>query len=56
MTRTFLYRCPNTGRTVQDWSAEEVTDQEDRWRISVDRVLGVHTRPADQSENWESAR
>ena len=28
MSRTFLYRCPNPGRTVQGWSAEEVTDDE----------------------------
>jgi len=29
MARTFLYRCPNTGKTVQGWSAEEVSDQHD---------------------------
>jgi hypothetical protein len=28
MARTFLYRCPDTGRTVQGWSAEEVSDQD----------------------------
>ena len=31
MSRTFLYRCPNTGRTVQGWSAEEVTDDENAY-------------------------
>ena len=25
---SFLYRCPNTGQTVQGWSAEEVTDDD----------------------------
>jgi hypothetical protein len=29
MTRTFLYQCPTTGQTVQGWSAEEVSDQDD---------------------------
>jgi hypothetical protein len=29
MASTFLYRCPNTGQTVQGWSAEEVSDQDD---------------------------
>jgi hypothetical protein len=29
MPRTFLYRCPNTGRTVQGWSADEVTDDDE---------------------------
>ena len=28
MATTFLYRCPNTGRTVQGWSAEEINDDE----------------------------
>ena len=26
MARTFLYRRPTTGQTVQGWSADEVTD------------------------------
>jgi|RhiMetdeSRZDD1v2_1073273.scaffolds.fasta_scaffold3054015_2 hypothetical protein len=29
MTSTFLYRCPNTGQTVQGWSTDEVTDNDD---------------------------
>ena len=29
MSTTLLYRCPNTGRTVQGWSADEVTDDND---------------------------
>ena len=29
MSTRLLYRCPNTGRTVQGWSADEVTDDND---------------------------
>ena len=29
MMAPFLFRCPNTGRTVQGWSADEVTDDDD---------------------------
>ena len=29
MSTTLLYRRPNTGRTVQEWSADEVTDDND---------------------------
>ena len=32
MSTTLLYRCPNTGRTVQGWSAEEVTDDDDTYQ------------------------
>ena len=28
MATTYLYRCPNTGQTVQGWSADEVTDDD----------------------------
>ncbi len=28
MTTPFLYRYPNTGQTVQGWSAEEVADDD----------------------------
>jgi hypothetical protein len=28
MLRTFLYRCPNTGQTVQGWSADEMIDDD----------------------------
>jgi len=38
MSRTFLYRCPNTGQTVQGWSADEVTDQDDDTYQSFARV------------------
>jgi hypothetical protein len=31
MATTFLYRCPNTDRTVQGWSAKEVTDDENAY-------------------------
>ena len=27
----FLYRCPNTSRTVQGWSAEEINDDENAY-------------------------
>ncbi len=33
MARTFLYRCPNTGQTVQGWSADEVTKQDDTYQL-----------------------
>jgi hypothetical protein len=32
MPRTFLYRCPNTGRNVQGWSADEVTDDDETYQ------------------------
>ena len=32
MSRTFLYRCPNTGQNVQGWSADEVTDDDDTYQ------------------------
>ena len=32
MSTTLLYRCPNTGRTVQGWSADEVTDDDDTYQ------------------------
>jgi hypothetical protein len=28
MATTYLYRCPDTGQTVQGWSADEVTDDD----------------------------
>jgi hypothetical protein len=31
MATTFSYRCPKTGHTVQGWSAEEVTDDENAY-------------------------
>ena len=32
MSTTLLYRCPNTGRTVQGWSADEVTGDDDTYQ------------------------
>jgi hypothetical protein len=32
MPRTFLYRCPNTGQTVQGWSADEAADEDDTYQ------------------------
>ena len=32
MATTFLYRCPNTGQTVQGWSADEVTDDDNTYQ------------------------
>ena len=29
METTFLYRCPNTRQTVQGWSAEDVSDDDE---------------------------
>ena len=29
MARTFLYRCPNTGQSVQGWSADEGRPDDD---------------------------
>jgi hypothetical protein len=36
MATTFLYRCPNTGRTVQGWSGDEITDDDDDAYQSVE--------------------
>jgi hypothetical protein len=42
--KTFLYRCPNTGQTVQGWSADEVPDGDDNSYQSFTCVActGVH--------------
>ena len=32
MSRTFLYRRPNTGQNVQGWSTDEVTDEGDTYQ------------------------
>ena len=34
MATTFLYRCPNTGQTVQGWSADDVTDDDEYQSIA----------------------
>ena len=36
MATTFLYRCPNTGQTVQGWSADEITADDDDVYQSVE--------------------
>ena len=33
MATTYLYRCPNTGQTVQGWSADEVTDDDTAYEL-----------------------
>ena len=35
MATTFLYRCPNTGQTVQGWSAEEIIDDENAYETAA---------------------
>ena len=32
MATTFLYRCPNTRQTVQGWSAEDVSDDDNEYQ------------------------
>ena len=32
MATTFLYRCPNTRQTVQGWSAEDPTDDDNEYQ------------------------
>ena len=32
MATTFHYRCPNTGQTVQGWSADDATDDGDEYQ------------------------
>ena len=49
----FLDRCPNTSRTVQGWSAEEINDDENALRVG--RVFGVHADALCQSENRQGA-
>ena len=49
MSRTFLYRCPNTSQNVQGWSADEVTDDDDTYQsfecIACTRVHLVNVGP-----------
>ena len=35
MARTFLYRCPNTGQTVQGWPADDVIEAEDAYQSVI---------------------
>ena len=42
MARTFLYRCPTTGQTVQGWSAEEVTDDDAYEPVTCVAYTKVH--------------
>ena len=39
---SFLYRCPNTGQTVQGWSAEEVTDDDAYESVTCLACTRVH--------------
>jgi hypothetical protein len=53
MTSTFLYRCPNTGQTVQGWSTDEVKDNDDDTYqslacVACTRVHLVNLRRLDQ--------
>ena len=39
----FLFCCPNTGRTVQGWTAEEVSPDSDQYEaITCTACLAVH--------------
>ena len=42
MATTFLYRCPNTAQTVQGWSADEVTDDDDYQSIACLACAQAH--------------
>jgi DNA-directed RNA polymerase subunit RPC12/RpoP len=40
---TFVYRCPNTGRRTQGWSADEVSDETDTYEaIRCTACLQLH--------------
>ena len=56
MSTTLLYRCPNTGRTVQGWSADEVTDDNDDDTYQSFECHLLHPRASGQSENRQGAR
>jgi hypothetical protein len=39
----FLYRCPNTGRQVQAWAADDPTDEDDAYRqVTCLACAGLH--------------
>jgi len=42
MATTFLYRCPNTRQTVQGWSADEVTDDDEYQSIACLACAQLH--------------
>ena len=56
MSTTLLYRCPNTGRTVQGWSADEVTDDNDDDTYQSFECHLLHPRASGQPENRQGAR
>jgi hypothetical protein len=63
MSRTFLYRGPNTGQNVQGWSAEEVTDEDDTYQsfqcIACTRVHLVNLKTGKvlgEDEDWAGRR
>jgi hypothetical protein len=39
----FLYRCPNTGRQVQAWSADDPTEDDDAYQtVTCLAYAGLH--------------
>jgi len=42
MATTFLYRCPNTRQTVQGWSAEDVSDDDEYQSIACLACAQAH--------------
>jgi hypothetical protein len=39
----FLYRCPNTGRQVQAWAADDPTDEDDAYQqVTCLACAGLH--------------
>jgi hypothetical protein len=42
MATTFLYRCPNTRQTVQGWSAEDVSDDDEYESIACLACAQLH--------------
>ena len=55
MARTFLYRRPTTGQTVQGWSADEVTDDNGDDTYQSLCVRRLHAGAPGQSENRKGA-
>jgi len=42
MATTYLYRCPNTGQTVQGWSADDVSDDDEYQSIACLACAQAH--------------
>ena len=53
MATTFLYRCPNTGQTVQGWSADDATDDDTSYQSVAGP--GVCADAPYQPKNWKGA-